>query len=263
MGRIYAPRTSKVPRFCRGLYQTAVLRRTVTDERVRARGKRALLSHVRQVKDTETEIVMKPLGPILASALATALLAGAALADADHGHGRQAGPGPREAPGMGMTGIGTEGHGMMQMMMRMHGGMAGSGMMAGAGMGMGAPDGLAGMGMSPGMAMMPGLDGDADGDGAVTPDELRARLRDLFVEYDADANGSLSLEEFAALHAALMRETMVDRFQFLDDDGDGAVTATEIDKPARLMDRMRAAQRRMMAPDADAMPGPGGMMRGD
>lgn len=206
---------------------------------------------------------MKPLGPILASALATALLAGAALADADHGHGRQAGPGPREAPGMGMTGIGTEGHGMMQMMMRMHGGMAGSGMMAGAGMGMGAPDGLAGMGMSPGMAMMPGLDGDADGDGAVTPDELRARLRDLFVEYDADANGSLSLEEFAALHAALMRETMVDRFQFLDDDGDGAVTATEIDKPARLMDRMRAAQRRMMAPDADAMPGPGGMMRGD
>lgn len=144
-------------------------------------------------------------------------------------------------------------------MMRMHGGM-----MDGAGMGM--PGGMGMMGGAGMAAMLPGLNADADGDGSVTPEELTTRLQTLLSDYDADGNGSLSLDEFAALHAALIRETVVDRFQFLDDDGDGAVTQAEIAKPARLMERMQARHGRMMAPGngtaPEAMPGQGGMMPG-
>ncbi len=199
---------------------------------------------------------MKPLETFLAAALASGLLAGAAFAEANHGHAGQAGPGQGGQPAMGMPGMKGAGQGMMpmmQMMMCMHGDMMGAGM--GMGMGM-AGDGI---------AAMPGLNADADGDGTVTPHELRTRLQALLSEYDANADGSLSLDEFASLHAALTRETMVDRFQFLDDDGDGAVSAAEIAKPARLMDQMQAKRGRMMdrAPDrdADAMPGQGGMMQ--
>jgi hypothetical protein len=191
------------------------------------------------------------------------------------------------AQGMGMgaggQGMGAGGQGMgmgggqgmmpmmMQMMARMHGGMQGGMMGAGAqggGMmgGMMGGAGAQGMGMQ-GMGMQfAQLDADADGDGNVTPEELRNRLQTLLTEYDADGNGTLSLDEFAALHADLIRESIVDRFQFLDDDGDGAVTAAEIVKPAKLLEQMQGAQGNMMQSGAAQTPGTmpqqGGMMSG-
>ena len=63
---------------------------------------------------------------------------------------------------------------------------------------------------------------------------------------------------------------MVDRFQFLDDDGDGAVTVAEIVKPADVMERMQTMRDGMMPGtmrgpkggmmDAGGMQGNGGMM---
>ncbi|MBA5775517.1 hypothetical protein H2509_00080 [Stappia sp. F7233] len=47
-------------------------------------------------------------------------------------------------------------------------------------------------------------------------------------EFDADKDGSLSLSEFEVLHAAVTRETTVDRFQHLDADGDGRITEVEM-----------------------------------
>ncbi|WP_371039467.1 EF-hand domain-containing protein, partial [Rhodosalinus sp. FB01] len=97
---------------------------------------------------------------------------------------------------------------------------------------------------------------DADGDGVVTSQEAHEGLQALLAEYDADGDEALSLAEFETLHSALIRETMVDRFQFLDDDGDGAVSVAEIVKPADMMERMETMRDGMM-------PGPNGGMRGN
>ena len=64
---------------------------------------------------------------------------------------------------------------------------------------------------------------DMDGNGAVSPEEAHEGLQSMLSDYDADGNGTLSIDEFASLHAKAMRETMVDRFQMLDADGDGSV----------------------------------------
>jgi len=111
---------------------------------------------------------------------------------------------------------------------------------------------------------------DTDGDGTVTSQEAHEGLQTLLAEYDADGDEALSLAEFETLHSALIRETMVDRFQFLDDDGDGAVTAAEIVKPADMMERMQTMRDGMMPGtmrgpnggmmDAGGMQGNGGMM---
>ena len=168
-------------------------------------------------------------------------LGGIALA---HGHGDK-GPGCR--------------HAMMPGMMRMHaqmmdgdGPMAGMGVMGGHGMGMGM--------MGTAMERF-----DADGDGNVTPEEARAGLQALLKEYDANGDQTLSLSEFEKLHSAMIRKTMVDRFQFLDDDGDGAVTMDEIVKPAEMMGRMQQMHERMMSEGMmggprDGMHGHRGMM---
>jgi len=145
--------------------------------------------------------------------------------------------------------------GMMQMMMQMHGGMMGGGMMGtGPGM-MDAMGGTGGMGMMDrdmiGLMqrpMMGGATADANGDGTVSPDEAHGQLQALHAEADTDGDGALSLGEFEALHAIIVRDMMVDRFQHLDEDGDGKVTAGEMTAPA---DRME-------------MPSPrSGMMDGD
>src|SRR6056297_101972 len=167
-------------------------------------------------------------------ALVLTLWAGALAADDGHRD-------RHDGPGMGA------GHGMMDMMMRMHGmmdGGRGMGMMGGAGMagmGMMGPGGMRGAGM---MNML-----DEDGDGDVTPGEARAVLEGLLAEYDADGDGTLSIDEFETLHSALVRSTMVDRFQHLDADGDGEVTAEEITAPADLMERMRANRARVSRGD--------------
>lgn len=188
-------------------------------------------------------------------AVATAILmslGGAASAAGDHGHGGQGAPGA-QGPGAGN-------HDMMQMM-SMHAQMMGGGMGM---MGSGGPMGGVGQGMMGGGAslMSLGLERfDADGDGTVTPEEAHAGLQALIAEYDADGDEALSLAEFETLHSALIRESMVDRFQFLDDDGDGAVSVAEIVKPADMMERMEMMRDAMMPGPNGGMQGDGGMMR--
>lgn len=175
---------------------------------------------------------------LAAMALAATALGTAASAESHHGHGGQ--PGDKGGPGMMQNGgpgmMGNMG-GMMDMMARMHGNMMGGGMM--------------GAGMGGGMMQM----FDADGDGTTTPDEMRTQLQTKLAEYDSDGDGSLSIAEFEALHSAMIREMMVDRFQHLDADGDGAVTPEEMAAPADRMERMQNMRSNMT--DAPARPGNG------
>ena len=134
---------------------------------------------------------------------------------------------------------------MMRMMQGHHGGMTDSGMMGMAGPMMGGADHLRGA-------------FDADDDGTVTPEELRAGLLEALKSYDADGNGTLSLDEFETMHTAHIREMTVDRFQALDADGDGQVTAEEIALPADQMQRMmqrRAAHGQQGMPMMDGEEG--------
>ena len=181
-----------------------------------------------------------------ATVLAATALGGAAFADANH-HGAK--PGPGAAAGMaaqGGTGMMGGMSGMMDMMQQMHGRMMGGGMMGG-------------MGQMHGTMMQMF---DADGDGTVTAEELRAGFQAKLTEYDSDGDGTLSISEFETLHSAMIRKTMVDRFQHLDADGDGSVTADEISAVADTMERMQNMRARMMQTQPGNAPAPGmdGMM---
>lgn len=70
---------------------------------------------------------------------------------------------------------------------------------------------------------------DADGDGAVTQDEVDAFRASRVGEADASGDGALSIEEFDTLYRELTRSRMVDAFQELDADGDGTISAAELD----------------------------------
>ena len=165
--------------------------------------------------------------------LAIAGLAFAMMFDGAYADGR-AHQGASHGPGMGA------GHGRMEMMEHMHQMMGGhAGMMSG----------MHGAGMM--------FANDEDGDGIVTPDEIRSTLETLRAKYDANNDGVLSLDEFEVLHSALIRETMVDRFQHLDADGDGSVTEEEMLAPADQLEHMHAMHNRMMEGAGDA---PGRMM---
>lgn len=153
---------------------------------------------------------------IAATVLAATAIGGAVFAATDHNH--RGVSGQKNAQGMMMHGGGTgmmgdksEMNGMMQ---RMHENMT---------------------------RMM-----DADGDGDVTPEEMRAMMQTRLTEHDTDGDGSLSIDEFEALHSAMMREMMVDRFQHLDSDGDGSVTSEEMMAPAARMERMHKMREGMM-----------------
>jgi Ca2+-binding EF-hand superfamily protein len=76
---------------------------------------------------------------------------------------------------------------------------------------------------------------DANGDGRLTQIEIDEVRQGRLHEFDADNNGSLSLDEYQALWMSVMRERMVDRFQAHDDDGDGQITVEEFAEP---FDRM-------------------------
>jgi len=196
--------------------------------------------------------MLKTLG-IATMALALSASVGVAQDGQRHGHGGGFGTGP--------------GHGMMDMMGRMQGMMGMAGDMSGMGM--------SGMGGIPGMGegMMRMLDEDGDGD--VTVEEARSALDDLRAEYDADDDGTLSINEFETLHSAFMRSTMVDRFQHLDSDGDGEITAEEMTAPVDRMERMQTMRDRRMRGDGTGegrmmedgrspmMDGQGPMMDGD
>lgn len=108
----------------------------------------------------------------------------------------------------------------------------------------------------PGVMMMQTLD--TDGDGTLTVEEGQAALDGLLQTHDADGDGTLSLAEFETLHAQVTRPRTVDRFQFLDEDGDGRVTAEEMQAPFARMARW-------MDVDGDGTFAPGdrrGMMGG-
>jgi len=150
--------------------------------------------------------------------------------------GDEGGPGYGMGPGYGrgmpgrygammgydgpMSDRGHMGGGMMDHMMAMHGG--GYGPMGGPGM----------MG-----ALLQKFD--SDGDGALSPDELRSGLLGELKQYDENGNGSLSLDEFSGFYAAMTRPRMVRHFQALDVDGDGKVTSTEMGAPADQMQQMQ------------------------
>lgn len=145
------------------------------------------------------------------------------------------------------------------------------GSMMGGGMGQMQPGSMMGSGMGQMMGMMDKMQGrqpgmmraggrmmgprdhmqaifDADEDGMVTPDELRTGLLDGLNTYDADGNGTLSLDEFETMHMAHIRERTVDRFQDFDADGDGQVTPDEISRPADRMQRMMDRRASMTPP---------------
>ena len=192
--------------------------------------------------------------------IASTVTAGAAIAHGTPQHGVRAGQaataphqggmgGAGQAGGMGggMGGAGQAGGmgnmgGMMQMMQKMHGQMMSGGMMGGGMMG-----GAANMAF------------DTDGDGKVSPDEMRAGLAAQLAQYDADGDGVLSIAEFEALNSAMIRNQMVDRFQALDEDGDGQVTGDEMAAPAARLEKMMAMRAQSAGGDADKMPMAEGM----
>ena len=79
---------------------------------------------------------------------------------------------------------------------------------------------------------------DTDRDGRMTQAEIDSAVNARFARFDADSNGRLSLDEFAALWADVTRPAAVRAFQFMDPNGDGGVTKAEVDeKTSRLVQR--------------------------
>lgn len=80
---------------------------------------------------------------------------------------------------------------------------------------------------------------DANADGKITMAEITAHRDQLHAEHDKDGNNAISLSEFEGIWLSMMRPMMVDKFQMMDDDGDGQITDAEVDKKMnRMMRRM-------------------------
>jgi hypothetical protein len=73
---------------------------------------------------------------------------------------------------------------------------------------------------------------DADGDGAVTQAEIDSWRSTQMTAADTSGDGQISLAEFTPAWTAFMQSRIVDDFQALDEDGNGHITAAEMD--ARL-----------------------------
>jgi len=145
-----------------------------------------------------------------------AVIAIPVLAGGDHGiDDRRNGPATPAAYQMGSGAMmGGDMAGMMQMMQMMQG----------------AQNGMMGLG-STGFGMMgagPMGFGDRDAIGVDTQLET----------YDADGNGTLSLDEFETLTASRARDLAADRFQAFDADGDGEVSIDEFAAPAARFEQM-------------------------
>jgi hypothetical protein len=65
---------------------------------------------------------------------------------------------------------------------------------------------------------------DADGDGSVTMEEVEAQRGARFAETDTNGDGAVSLEEFTARAAARATERATAMFERLDADGDGSLS---------------------------------------
>jgi hypothetical protein len=80
---------------------------------------------------------------------------------------------------------------------------------------------------------------DADNDGGVTRGEIDTFRAAQVGAADISGDGALSIEEFDTLYRDFMRTRMVRTFQRFDRDGDGSISADEIDRPIEhLIQRM-------------------------
>jgi Ca2+-binding EF-hand superfamily protein len=70
---------------------------------------------------------------------------------------------------------------------------------------------------------------DTNGDGALSQDEINEAINVRFTTFDANHDGSLSLDEYEALWADITRPLAVRTFQFLDPNGDAAVSKAEVE----------------------------------
>jgi len=68
---------------------------------------------------------------------------------------------------------------------------------------------------------------DVNGDGTITKAELDETRSSKLKGADGNGDGQLSLEEFQAVWLEMTRPMMVDRFQDMDEDGNGQVTDAE------------------------------------
>ena len=104
-------------------------------------------------------------------------------------------------------------------------------------------------------------DVDTDRDGKLTQQEIDAAVSTRYERFDADKNGRLSLEEFQVLWADLTRPVTVRAFQFLDPDGDAAVTRAELENRfSRVVQRFDRNSDGALSPDDRPHrggPGPG------
>lgn len=80
---------------------------------------------------------------------------------------------------------------------------------------------------------------DANQDGVITQAEIDEVRSSRLAAFDADGDGSLTLEEYQVLWMDAMRPRMVRAFQRLDTDGDAIVTVEEFVEPyGRLVRRL-------------------------
>ncbi|NJO38564.1 MAG: hypothetical protein HC871_14355 [Rhizobiales bacterium] len=101
--------------------------------------------------------------------------------------------------------------------------------------GFGHHDGHGGGPFGGGRAMMLMEQFDANEDGKLTQAEIDEVVRSRLAAADSDGDGRLSLDEFQPLLVEIMRPRIVDGFQFLDDDGDAAITLEEVERPLGRM----------------------------
>jgi len=92
-------------------------------------------------------------------------------------------------------------------------------------------------GMHRGMMMEIFRQVDTDADGAVTRTEIDTFRAAQVAAADTTGDGALSIEEFDTLFRQFTRTRMVRAFQRIDRDGDGVITAEEMDRPMERMIR--------------------------
>lgn len=108
---------------------------------------------------------------------------------------------------------------------------------AGSGLADGWPGGGFGpLGRGPGMMGTMLLDQfDADGDGKVSRAEVDAFRKARLESADRNRDGRLDQVEFETLWLEVTRPMRIRAFQMLDADGDGIVTAVELERPVNRM----------------------------
>ncbi len=80
---------------------------------------------------------------------------------------------------------------------------------------------------------------DSDGNGAITQEEVDTFRAAQVAAADASGDGALSIDEFDTAYRDLTRSKMVRAFQRLDADGDGSISAAEMDAQiGTLVERM-------------------------